>query len=163
MPSASADQLIEWLSPQVGERVLDAGCGLGLISRRLAATGATITGLEILPHLAEQFRFSAPDCQFVAGDLLQWSPAVPFDAVFAHALMNWIRPPDKAAKRLYAMLRPGGRAALFLGAASQVARELESYYDPRPSEYEKVLRKAGFAVERWEEAHGGFLMLARRP
>jgi trans-aconitate methyltransferase len=163
LPITSADELIEWLAPGPGERVLDAGCGLGLLTARLARNGALVTGLEILPHLQEQFRLSAPGCEFVAGDLLHWHPSHAFDAVFAHASLNWIRPPDRAARRLFQALRRGGRLAVFLGGASQVARELETYYDPRPAEYEKLLRKAGFEVERWEEAHAGFLMLARRP
>jgi trans-aconitate methyltransferase len=160
--AASAEQLIEWLAPQRGERVLDAGCGMGFLSERLASAGAVVTGLEILPHLAEQFRYSAPACSFVAGDLLEWTPAEPFDGVFAHATLNWIRPPERAAKRLYSLLNDRGRLAAFLGGACQTARELETYYDPSAKEYEKVLRKAGLSVERWEEAHGGFLMLARR-
>jgi trans-aconitate methyltransferase len=135
---------------------------MGFLSERLASSGAHVTGLEILPHLAEQFRYSAPNCSFVAGDLLEWMPAEPFDAVFAHATLNWVRPPERAAKRLFTLLTCGGRLAAFLGGACQTARELETYYDPSPKEYEKVLRKAGLRVERWEEAHGGFLLLARR-
>jgi protein-L-isoaspartate O-methyltransferase len=154
--------LIEWLAPQAGERVLDAGCGMGLLSAKLARSGASVTGLEPLPHLEEQFRLAAPGCAFVCGDLLTWRPARPFDAIFAHATLNWIRPPDKAARALFQLLRAGGRVAAFLGGASEVARQLDSYYDPRPEDYFRVLRRAGLSMERWEEAHGGFLLLARR-
>lgn len=162
MAVSSAEHLIEWLAPQAGERILDAGCGLGLLSARLARTGASVTGLELLPHLQEQFQLCAPQCGFICGDLLVWRPAQPFDAVFAHAVLNWIRPPERAASSLYELLRPGGRLAAFLGGAAEVARGLESYYDPRPEEYIRLLRRAGLSVERWEEAHGGFHLLARR-
>ncbi len=162
MSSASGESLIEWMAPATGERILDAGCGMGHWSARLAAAGAEVTGVDALPHLLEQARIAAPDCRFIAADLSLWEPAAPFDGIFAHALLNWWTPPETAATRLLGWLRAGGRLAAFLGAASPTARELPAYYDPAPAEYANLLLCQGFNVERWEEAHQGFLILARR-
>ena len=42
--------LLERLQPITGRRVLDAGCGRGLLARRLAAEGALTTGVDLLSH-----------------------------------------------------------------------------------------------------------------
>lgn len=159
---ASADTLLLWLAPQPGERILDAGCGMGFLSARLAAAGAAVTGIDILPHLLEQARIAAPGCRWEAADLLDYRPEQPFDAVFAHATLSWVHPPDRAARQLASLLRPAGRLAAFLGGASGVAAELEAYYLPGGGKYARLLRKAGFVVERWEEAEGGLFVLARK-
>jgi magnesium-protoporphyrin O-methyltransferase len=42
--------LLERLQPIAGRRVLDAGCGRGLLARRLAAEGALATGVDLVSH-----------------------------------------------------------------------------------------------------------------
>jgi len=48
--------LLERLRPIVGRRVLDAGCGLGLLSRRLAGAGALVTGVDLVSHRVSRAR-----------------------------------------------------------------------------------------------------------
>jgi len=42
--------LLERLQPIAGRRVLDAGCGYGLLARRLAGAGARVTGVDVVSH-----------------------------------------------------------------------------------------------------------------
>ena len=42
--------LLTRLQPLVGRRVLDAGCGRGLLARRLAREGARVTAVDVLAH-----------------------------------------------------------------------------------------------------------------
>jgi len=42
--------LLEWLGPVVGRRILDAGCGRGLLARRLTGAGALVTGVDLVSH-----------------------------------------------------------------------------------------------------------------
>jgi len=44
------ERLLERLQPIAGRRVLDAGCGLGLLARRLARAGAMVTGADLVSH-----------------------------------------------------------------------------------------------------------------
>jgi trans-aconitate methyltransferase len=154
--------LIDLLAPQPGERVLDAGCGLGQASAALAATGARVTGIDIHAPLLEQARLWAPEAEFVAGDLLTWRPDAPFDAIYAFATLHWVPPPDTAARALYALLRAGGRLACAFGGLAPSAAELAGCYQPTACEYRRVLKRAGFAIleERRLERH--FLLLAQR-
>lgn len=154
--------LIEMLASQPGERVLDAGCGLGRWSAGLAATGARVTGIDIHAPLLEQARIACPQAEFHAADLLTWTPAEPFDAIYAFATLHWVHPPKAAARALHKMLRPGGRLAAAFGGLSATARELESCYQPRPGEYESILRAAGFAILEMRRTRSHVLWLARR-
>ncbi len=155
-------QLIELLSPQHGERILDLGCGIGELSGRIAESGAVVVGLDSLGVLLEQARFRFPNIEFVEADLFDYTPEVAFDAVFANAVLDWIAPPDCAAKRIRDLLKPGGRLAAALGGANQTARELDAYYAPRPREYAKLLEKQGFAVDVCEMRGADLFVLARR-
>jgi 2-polyprenyl-3-methyl-5-hydroxy-6-metoxy-1,4-benzoquinol methylase len=62
--------LIDMLAPQPGERVLDAGCGLGRWTAALAATGASVTGIDVHAPLLEQARLACPEAELYAADLL---------------------------------------------------------------------------------------------
>jgi S-adenosylmethionine-diacylgycerolhomoserine-N-methlytransferase len=44
-------ELIGWLAPAPGERILDVGCGTGWSLPRLAAQGAAVTGVEASPAM----------------------------------------------------------------------------------------------------------------
>ena len=44
------------LQPIAGRRILDAGCGLGLLARRLTREGARVTAVDLLTHLVLEAR-----------------------------------------------------------------------------------------------------------
>jgi SAM-dependent methyltransferase len=48
--------LLERLGPLEERRVLDAGCGLGLLARRLAGRGAYVTGIDLVSHRVSKAR-----------------------------------------------------------------------------------------------------------
>jgi len=150
------------LAPQPGERVLDAGCGLGRWTAALASTGACVTGIDIQAPLLEQARIACPEAELQAADLLAWSPREPFDAIFAFATLHWVQPPRAAARALCRMLKPGGRLAAAFGGLFGTARALADCYQPEPEEYARVLEKAGFAILEMRRAEQHFLVLAGR-
>lgn len=154
--------LIEMLVPQAAERVLDAGCGLGLWTAALAATGAYVTGIDIQGQLLEQARIACPEAELHEADLLTWKPSRPFDAIYAFATLHWVHPPRAAARALCAMLKPGGRFGVAFGGLSETARELKTCYQPEPEEYVRVLEKAGFAILERRRVERHLLILAQR-
>jgi SAM-dependent methyltransferase len=154
--------LLELLDAQAGERVLDAGCGIGALSGRIAARGARVTGIDILGVLLEQARLANPGVEFIEADLLAYRPAQLFDAVFAHALLDWFKRPGEALEAIARLLKPGGRLAAAAGCVPEAVRQFEAYYPPDAREYEKALKKAGFTLVHMHPAPGGFALLARR-
>src|SRR3954466_13945998 len=103
-----------------GMRVLDAGCGIGLETARLAAANpeTLVTGLDRNADLLEMARRRAEpsNLRWVEADLAALElPAASFDAIRTERVLMYL-PDDGFARVLRALvrlLRPGGRLALF--------------------------------------------------
>ncbi len=66
--------LKEWLGDFAGKRVVDLGCGGGLLSEKLAHQGAEVVGVDLsLPSLAAAVRHRPPQitCVYVHGEIQQ--------------------------------------------------------------------------------------------
>lgn len=155
------EDLIDLLSPQPGERILDAGCGTGQLTAKLAATGARVTGLDNSPAMIEAARAACPSADFLLDSLTDFHPPEPFDAIFSNAVLHWVRPPEDAARCMAAALKPGGRFVAELGGTGNVATLLNAanallgerghaprqpWYFPSIAEYAAVLEQAGLEV-----------------
>ena len=162
MVETAEQTLIAVLAPQPRERVLDAGCGLGRSMAALAATGARVTGIDLLAPLLEQARLACPEAELYEADLLTWRPSESFNAVYVFATLHWVHPPQAAARALFEMLKPGGRLGAAFGGLSESARELEGCYQPDADEYARVLGEAGFAILEIRQCEPHWLILARR-
>jgi SAM-dependent methyltransferase len=85
---AEVELLWRLLELEPGTEVLDAPCGHGRISNRLAARGARVTGLDATPLFLDAARRDAGergvDVDYVEGDLR----SLPWDARF-DVVLNW--------------------------------------------------------------------------
>ncbi|PJI91219.1 methyltransferase family protein [Yoonia maricola] len=122
-------------------RILEVGCGTGLIARRIAEQGHDVTGLDPAPQMLE-FARSAPGGQSVKWicGLLADFDAAPFDLIFmtGHAFQCMLLDDEitaffRAARRL---LRPEGRLVFETRNAAVKAWE---NWTPEQSTATKVL------------------------
>lgn len=99
------------------DRVLDAGCGSGQITRTIAAAvpqGKT-TGIDREPRYIDYARRRAhaegtPNITFVEGNLLELSfENNSFDVVWSKHVLQWIAAPAAALAEFARVTRPGGR------------------------------------------------------
>jgi SAM-dependent methyltransferase len=77
----------------VGERVLDVGCGIGALTHDLARAGARVVGVDMNPASIEtaRTRFAHPAVEFRVGDALAL-PGERFDVVVLSNVLEHLAP-----------------------------------------------------------------------
>ena len=109
--------LAPWLQLPRGTKVLDVGCGVGRWSRRLAARGAEVTGVDISPTMISEARRRselqgvAQRCRFLVQDLAVLDAGARFEVVLGVTVLQHILDPQAlraAVQRMAAHLTEGG-------------------------------------------------------
>ena len=113
-PTYPADLVDRIIAASPGRDVLDVGCGTGISARLFAAAGCQVLGVDPDARMAELARQGGTETEVAAFE--DWDPAGrTFDAVIAAQAWHWVDPAAGAAKAA-AVLRPGGRLAVFWNA-----------------------------------------------
>jgi 2-polyprenyl-3-methyl-5-hydroxy-6-metoxy-1,4-benzoquinol methylase len=91
-----------------GKLVLDAGCGVGGVTRALVAKGARVVAFDIGPQLAAETRARC-GCAAVIGTLsAPGFAAGSFDAVLSSEAIEHTPDPEQSVLELYRLVKPGG-------------------------------------------------------
>ncbi len=112
-----AEEFIEDLHLQKGEKVLDVACGAGSTAIPAARAGAIVCGVDIALYLIEQARKRAESegltCQFEEGDAesLQYADGS-FDTIVTMFGAMFAPRPEKVSEELVRVCRSGGRMAM---------------------------------------------------
>jgi len=157
-------------APLAGARALDVGCGGGLLSEALAASGAEVVGIDLAPAVLAVARLHlhesglAVDYREVAAESLAAESPGRFDVVACMEMLEHVPDPASVIRACATLLKPGG--ALFLstlnrtpkafGAAILGAEYLLGLLPRgthryaqflRPSEIATAIRGAGLVLE----------------
>ena len=155
--------LVERLAPRAGERILDLGCGDGILSERIAAAGASVVGLDSSPDMVQAARARGIDARQANGEALAFDAE--FDGVFSNAALHWMRRADAVLAGVHRALKPGGRfvaefgghgcvAAIVVATSAVLARHdvpfVHPWFFPTAAEYRALLEAQGFEVRHLE-------------
>ena len=106
-------------TPAPGMRVLDAGCGTGNFSMKMAALGAHVEGIDLsapmIGYAHEKAAASeySDQLRFQLGDLYQLPfPDHSFDAVLSMAAFEFIHDDQRALDEFLRVVKPGGHVLI---------------------------------------------------
>ena len=97
-----------------GARVLDVGCGGGLLSEAMAASGARVTALDLAPELIEVARLhlleSGLDVDYRLQSVESLADEAPasFDAITCMEMLEHVPDPGSVLRACARLLKPGG-------------------------------------------------------
>ena len=154
--------VLELLAPKPGERILDLGCGDGVLTKKIADFGCDVVAVDSSTAFIESARELGLAAHVVDAVALPYREE--FDAVFSNAVLHWIKRADEMIAGVHRALRPGGRFVAEcggFGCVDKIRRALvealdkrgidgESrvpWYFPTPGDYAARLERAGFRVD----------------
>lgn len=155
--------VVELLSPQAGEHILDLGCGDGAITSKLVSMGCCVLGVDASAEMIEAARALGVDARVMDGQSLDFRHE--FDAVFSNAALHWMPDLQQVVAGVWQALKPGGRFVGEFGAEGNVAAivsALESelkargksvsspWNFPYPDAFARLLETAGFELHSLE-------------
>lgn len=148
-------------APLANVKLLDAGCGGGLLAEALARQGASVTAIDLsagmidVAKLHAEARGLAIDYRLTDLDSLAATHAGAFDVVTCMEMIEHVPQPEQVIKQLATLLRPGGD--LFLSTLNRnwrsflvaiVGAEYLSRLVPAGThEYERLIKPSELA--RW--------------
>lgn len=163
-----ARELVEVAALRPGERVLDVGCGTGIVARLADASAGPgrVVGVDISPDMLAVAQASS-------GDLpVEWKeadahdlpfPDASFDVVLSQQVVQFLPDRQRALTEMRRVLRPGGRALVSAWSSIQQApgfaalgRALETHVGPDSA---AAVRDQGFGLSD-PEALGAALQKA---
>ena len=107
----------------LGARVLDVGCGGGLLSEAMAIHGALVTGIDLSEKLIDVAQLhllesgAKADYQVISVEDLAIQQAGQFDAITCMEMLEHVPDPESILKACFQLLKPGGR--LFLSTLNR--------------------------------------------
>jgi ubiquinone/menaquinone biosynthesis C-methylase UbiE len=111
----AAAKLVKFAQVAAGQRVLDVGCGTGIVAVSADRRGAKVSGLDLSPALLERARDNAGiagvDIDFIEGDAEALPyPDASFDVVLSQFGHIFAPRPAVAVKEMLRVLNIGGRS-----------------------------------------------------
>lgn len=161
--AALGSPVVELLAPRPGERILDLGCGDGVLTADLVARGCEVVGVDAAPDMIRKAQERGLDARVMDGHELRFQQE--FDAVFSNAALHWMKKdPDAVLRGVARALRPGGRFVGEFGGHGNVAaivvallavlerhgQDVEGvipWYFPDPQAWRARLAAAGFEID----------------
>jgi trans-aconitate methyltransferase len=155
--------VLDLLKPSPGERILDLACGDGVLTEKIAATGATVVGVDAASDMVNAAKQRGLDARVMDGISLAFDRE--FDAVFSNAALHWMKSdPDAVIAGVVKALKPGGRFVAEMGghgciAAITVAivavmgrygidvKPIIPWYFPTVDDYRARLQRQGLIVD----------------
>jgi trans-aconitate methyltransferase len=158
-----AGPVLEWLQPQAGQRILDLGCGDGVLTEELKRRDVDVLGVDVSESLLAAALARGVETRRMDGQKLPFDAE--FDAVFSNAALHWMSDAGAVIEGVFRALKPGGRFVAEFGGHGNVAAVTTAmratarrrggdaalagpWFFPSVAVYREMLEERGFRVVR---------------
>lgn len=173
-------KLISELKLQGNEKILDLGCGDGVLTEEISrlATNGKVVGIDASSGMIETARnLESHNLVFIQMDIDNIAFQEEFDLIVSNATLHWVKNHEKLLQNLYKALKPDGIVRYnFAGEGNcvnliHVVREVMAYesfvgyfhnfdwpwYMPKLCDYEKIANRSEFREKKiWGENTDGY-------
>lgn len=109
-------RLMEYIPPTLrAERILEVGCGTGLLTARLRRRfpHSRLDALDLAPAMVVQARKNIPDpsINWLAGDIQALPPGAGYQLLASSSSLHWLQPLDAGLAAVRRQMADGGRLA----------------------------------------------------
>ena len=162
--------MLEWLDPKEGERILDIACGGGNLSLKIAEKGCEVYGIDIsekainsAKRLAEREKIA---CEFEVGS----AEDLPYpdrycDKVICSSSLEHFKDDIKALKEMHRVLKPNGGVVLttdsFTYPVRDELREMHREIAYVVNYYTAETLKERFEIAGFEMTRSNYLLNSR--
>jgi SAM-dependent methyltransferase len=153
--------VLQLLAPRRGERILDLGCGDGVLAAKLMEAGCEVVAVDSSEMQVAAAGKLGVDARVISGEVLPFRDE--FDAAFSNAALHWMLRADEVIAGVWRALRAGGRFVAEMGGRGCVetikrallaalarrgiaGESLVPWYFPNIEDYSARLRNTGFVI-----------------
>ncbi|CAG8620288.1 16591_t:CDS:2 [Funneliformis caledonium] len=170
VPNLVRHDLLALLSPKSHERILDLGCGDGVLTCQIQEMCKECIGIDKSQSMIEEAKTNGcKNVRVVDGEkLVEWINQEGFigyfDAVFSNAALHWMKNQETVIEGIAKSLKYDGRFVVELGSSGNVqivekslirsldergynGKELSPWYFPSSEDYIQLLNKYKFSVD----------------
>ena len=157
---SASEILLDLLSIQPGEDVLDLGCGPGNITKKIAQiTEGTVMGVDVSQGMIEQAISSnqdLPNLRYSVMNAEDLEVPSKFDVIVCNSSFQWFQKPGQALNRCFNALKHGGRIGVQAPATQlhcpNFAAAIENIrVNPYTQDVFKCFKSPWFLLESKEE------------
>jgi 2-isopropylmalate synthase len=102
-----AGDLINDLNPKPNEKILDLGCGNGVLTKKILRSTKNVIGIDSSDAMVQAAKKIGIDSYLIDGEAIPFRNV--FDAVFSNAALHWIQNQDAVLRGVHKCLKPKGR------------------------------------------------------
>lgn len=155
--------LLDFVPEDKTQRILDLGCGTGVLTAELAQLGDYVLGIDGSAEMLQKAKQTYPGLDFEVMNALEMPYLQQWDLVFSNAVFHWITDHDLLIQKIKSALKPSGKLICEFGAYGNVSiieEEIKAAFAkigleycskfnfPTVEAFGSLLEKYGFIIEK---------------
>lgn len=136
-----------------GKKVLDAGCGSGMVSVAFSTLGAAVTGVDVTYQCIENSRNNARrfgvECRFIQADLVTLDLGEQFDVVYSWGVLHHTPDAHASFSRIASHLTDDGEIIIAVYLKTRLSNfwnAIRVFYQHSPKLLKTTIRKTTAAL-----------------